>query len=259
VLAPLKSYDSVFPSTIPGQSYRVGIGLHDSSASLIPYLANFQEPFVLISTGTWCISMNPFNHTPLTADELDQDCLCYLHYQGAPVKASRLFAGQEHEDQVKRIADYFQTDPVRYRSINYNADLVAGLKKEKSLQHNWDSKKLIGESLFATRDLAFFENDEEAYHQLVMDIMERQLASTQLILNNSTIKRIFVDGGFSGNSIYMNLLALAFPGLEVFAASVAQATALGAALAIHKNWNHLSLPNDLIKLRFYSVTQDIIL
>ena len=31
----------------------VGVGLHDSSAALIPYLALFAEPFVLISTGTW--------------------------------------------------------------------------------------------------------------------------------------------------------------------------------------------------------------
>jgi len=40
-----------------------GIGLHDSSAALIPYQMSFREPFVLISTGTWVISMNPFNDT----------------------------------------------------------------------------------------------------------------------------------------------------------------------------------------------------
>ena len=51
---------------------KVGIGLHDSSAALIPYLVNFSMPFVLISTGTWCISMNPFSKTALTAEELQQ-------------------------------------------------------------------------------------------------------------------------------------------------------------------------------------------
>ncbi|HRI80371.1 MAG TPA: FGGY family carbohydrate kinase, partial [Cyclobacteriaceae bacterium] len=74
-----------------------GSGLHDSSAALIPYLASFSEPFVLISTGTWCISLNPFNDSPLTDEELKQDCLCYLSYQGTPVKASRIFAGNDHE------------------------------------------------------------------------------------------------------------------------------------------------------------------
>ena len=39
------------------------------------------------------------------------------------------------------------------------------------------------------------------------------------------------------------------------AASMAQATALGAALAIHKSWNKKRLPNTLIKLQFYAAAQ----
>ncbi|EOR95143.1 Rhamnulokinase RhaK in alpha-proteobacteria [Arcticibacter svalbardensis MN12-7] len=81
-----------------------GIGLHDSSAALIPFLASFQEPFMLLSTGTWCVSLNPFNQLPLTEDELKKDCLCYISYKGNPVKASRLFAGNEHEQQTKKIS-----------------------------------------------------------------------------------------------------------------------------------------------------------
>jgi hypothetical protein len=50
----------------------------------------------------------------------------------------------------------------------------------------------------------------------------------------------------------MNLLALSFPQLEVYATSMAQATALGAALAIHKSWNKKSVPNTLIRLQYYS-------
>jgi sugar (pentulose or hexulose) kinase len=47
-----------------------GSGLHDSSAALIPYLASFSDSFILISTGTWCISLNPFNASPLTDNDL---------------------------------------------------------------------------------------------------------------------------------------------------------------------------------------------
>ncbi|MNL18488.1 hypothetical protein D3C87_1396330 [compost metagenome] len=50
----------------------------------------------------------------------------------------------------------------------------------------------------------------------------------------------------------MNLLAAAFPQLEVFAAYMAQATAVGAALAIHKSWNTRPLPNDIIELKYYA-------
>ena len=62
-----------------------------------------------------------------------------------------------------------------------------------------------------------------------------------------------MDGGFGKNAIYMYLLAEAFPSIEVYAASVAQASALGAALAIHPHWNSKNLPADIIDLKLYSV------
>jgi hypothetical protein len=57
----------------------------------------------------------------------------------------------------------------------------------------------------------------------------------------------------------MNLLAAVFPHIEVFAASMAQATALGAALAIHSAWNKKPLPNNIIQLQYYSLTHDPVL
>ena len=87
--------------------------------------------------------------------------------------------------------------------------------------------------------------------------MQQQLSATQLVISGSAVNRIFVDGGFSNNSIYMHLLALAFPGLEVYAASVAQATAMGAALAIHKEWNTLPVPADMVKLEYYKITDSV--
>jgi rhamnulokinase len=53
----------------------------------------------------------------------------------------------------------------------------------------------------------------------------------------------------------MNLLARAFPELEVFAAHMAQATAVGAAIAIHDSWNTKPMPNDIIGLKYYSLLQ----
>jgi hypothetical protein len=50
----------------------------------------------------------------------------------------------------------------------------------------------------------------------------------------------------------MNLLAKFFPDKEVFAASMAQATAVGTALSIHQCWNQMPLPNDIIELKYYA-------
>ncbi|HUS02204.1 MAG TPA: FGGY family carbohydrate kinase [Chitinophagaceae bacterium] len=256
-LAPITSFDTVMPAIFPGSKYPVGIGLHDSSAALIPYQVNFHEPFVLISTGTWCISLNPFNDLPLTVEELKQDCLCYMHYKGKPVKASRLFAGQQYEEQVNRIADHFQQNPARYKTISYKPEIIAALQN-KNVPDNFPGN-LLSECPFVRRDLSEFLNDTEAYHQLMLDIISQQFFSTTLILKGTDVRRIFVDGGFSKNLLYMNLLASVFPGIEVYAASMAQATALGAALAINKTWNKIPPPGDIIELKYYTVTQDILL
>ncbi|MDP9080166.1 MAG: FGGY family carbohydrate kinase [Bacteroidota bacterium] len=252
-LAPIVDAHTVVPALFPGNSYKVGVGLHDSSAALIPYLVNFSEPFILISTGTWCISLNPFNDSPLTVSQLKDDCLSYLQYQGKPVKASRLFSGFEHEQQVKRIAEHFNTNIIKYRNVDFDQDIIDQLKKKKLTVGDTvnENKKTI----FETRDLSDFSDDIEAYHQLIVDLVNLQVFSTQLVLKDTAVKRIFVDGGFSKNSVYMHLLATAFPGIEVFAASMAQATAVGAALAIHKEWNRKSIPNDIINLKFYSASQ----
>ncbi|WP_018616481.1 FGGY-family carbohydrate kinase [Segetibacter koreensis] len=257
-LAPIVPADQVVAAEFNSKSFFAGVGLHDSSAALIPYLVNFHEPFILISTGTWCISLNPFNNQPLTAEELECDCLSYMTFKGKTVKASRLFAGNEHEQQVKRIAEFFNISHAFYKTIEYNPETIAALqKKEDAGFKNKDTKILLKESLFAQRDVSAFSSEEEAYHQLMADIATQQFASTQLVLKGTEVKRIFVDGGFSKNSIYMNLLASLFPEIEVFAASMAQATAVGTALSIHHCWNKKPLPNDIIELKYFSAISPV--
>jgi glycerol kinase len=141
--------------------------------------------------------------------------------------------------------------------MEFDRDLLTALQTKIEAVDTSDTNQLIFKSLFAKRDLAQFDSDEEAYHQLIQDIVTQQEASTKLIMEGTDVKRIFVDGGFSQNSIYMNLLAQAFPQHEVFAASMAQATAMGTALSIHSSWNDRAfLPNDIIELKYYAVTQD---
>jgi sugar (pentulose or hexulose) kinase len=231
-----------------------GVGLHDSSSALIPYFTSFHDPFILLSTGTWCISLNPFNHSMLSDYELHEDCLCYLSYEGQPVKASRIFAGYEHEQQVQRLAGFFKKPLAYYTTVNVDPEL---LKKQKLAIKNLQLMNEGSEparSAFGKRKLEDFRNFEEAYHQFIVDIVAQQVRSTNLVLRGTGAKRIFVDGGFSKNPIYMYLMAEAFPTLEVYAASVAQASALGAALVIHQHWNNKPLPTNIIDMKLYSVT-----
>lgn len=242
-LAPVVKGEEVFSAAFPGSTYKVGVGLHDSSSALIPYLLNFHEPFILISTGTWCISLNPFNDEGLTKEQLEKDCLFYMTYAGTPVKASRLFAGYEHDVQTKRIAEHFQVTTGRFKQIEIDWSLIDKLSKGKEIPSHLDA--------FGQVDLNNFADYVEAYHAFMLYLVEAQVASTRLILAAKRIQRIFVDGGFSKNNIFMSLLAKTFGNIEIYAASMAQATAIGAALVIHDQWNRQSVPSDIIELRYY--------
>ena len=226
---------------------KIGTGLHDSSSALIPYISSFSAPFVLLSTGTWNITLNPFNHEPLTDDELQQDCLCFLSYQGRQVKASRLFAGYEHEQELKRIAEHFNLPPDHYMTLEYSKEEMARIRNAGLSDNIRGGNDLVN---FGTRNVESFNSYAEAYHQLVADIVAGQMESTKRILGN--VKRIFVDGGFSRNPIFMHLLSEAFPELEVYAASVSQASAIGAALIMHEHWNGMTKPQDLIEMKQYT-------
>ncbi|HSN07568.1 MAG TPA: FGGY-family carbohydrate kinase, partial [Hanamia sp.] len=164
---------------------------------------------------------------------------------------SRLFAGYEHEEQIKKLADYFNKDLNYYTEVGYDPSFLKRLQRIDKPKNDGRTA-MLQQSLFEKRSLTGFQSYEEAYHQLMLDIVSQQYYSTQLVLEGTHVKRIFVDGGFSKNEIYMHLLADAFPDIEVFAASMAQATALGAALSLHASWNNKTLINDIVNLKYYS-------
>ena len=245
-----ENIDKILPEIVPSnQAFKInnieiGVGLHDSSSALIPYLIyNDNAQFLLISTGTWCISLNPFNNVPLSDYELEHDTLCFLQYNGNPVKASRLFAGQFHEDQTKRIAAHFNLKKDFFKFIAFNDSIATNAP---------ESTPNIHKTAFENRNLTAFDTAEKAYHQLISDLVAQQVFSTDLVLRNSDVTTIFVDGGFSKNEIYMHLLAKAFPNHAIFAAEVSQASAIGAALIMHEKWNTKSIPNNLISIKKFN-------
>ncbi len=234
ILAPVISSSSAIKTNIRDHKFLCGVGLHDSSAALIPYLAVFKDPFVLLSTGTWNITLNPFNQEPLTTEELKHDCLCYMSYQGRPVKASRLFAGHEHEEQTKLLATHFQKPQGYYNQVSYKQPV----HKNTGAGQNEDGNHYLAESY------------EQSYHRFMQHLLKKQQASTDYVMTGN-VKKIFVDGGFSKNQLFMNILSDSYPHYELYAATVAQASALGAAMSVHHAWNQHQIPSDVISLESY--------
>lgn len=248
-LPPVYSCREVMSAQLYGHSLQVGSGLHDSSSALIPYLQVFGQPFVLLSTGTWCITLNPFNAEPLSERQLKQDCLCYLSYQGMPVKASRLFTGHEHEQQVRRLARHFHKPELYYRQVSFDKDIFNHLLIQQKQLNPVHEGQLLHR--FSMRQPEQFPDFETAYHCLMLDLVTAQVASSKLATGQTPLRKLFVDGGFGNNPLFMNMLAHTLPKMEVYAARVPQATALGAALAIHTHWNRFSVPDGLVQLIRY--------
>ncbi len=211
---------------------------------MIPYLKCVHEPFVLISTGTWCISLNPFNQLPLTKLELEKDCLFYISYNRIPVKASRLFAGQEHEKQVRRLAQHFDVEVEYYQQVKFNPTFFEKISKDEiNILDDFNPHQFT----FTNYSLAEFSSYEDAYHRLVVNLVDMQIQSTNLILLNSPVKSIYVDGGFSKNEIFMQILANKYSSYNVYAAAAPNASALGAAMVLHEEWNNNELPSSILR------------
>ena len=227
--APVSNYTQ-FDAQIYNKTIKVGIGIHDSSASLAPYIENSTEPFILLSTGTWCINMNPFNEEPLTMEQLNQDCLCYLGVHQKPVKSSRLFLGYIHEINVERIAKHFSKDADYFKKVKTNEILIKSiLKGEKVFFKNGIPKDYVDQSV----DLSKYNSFEEAYLQLVVDLSRECANAVNLVVpENDSAKSIYVSGGFARNETFVRMLATIFPGKKVFTSEVDNSTALGAALML---------------------------
>lgn len=224
---------TAFDVQIGGQKLKVGIGIHDSSASLVPYFKSSDKQFILISTGTWCIFMNPFNNEPLTAEQLQKDSLCYLSIQQKQVKSSRLFMGHIHEVNAIRLAEHFHLEADAYKRVKLDLDLLPDFSEGIDSKRCFFRSGVHSSYIDPVVDLSLFSTYEQAYHQLVFDLCALSLESLQLIIpQNDQTKLVYVSGGFSRNEIYIHLLKAFLPTKEVLTSEIDNASALGAAMVL---------------------------
>ncbi len=239
--------DTILPPLVPssqfnfveisGKSLRVGTGIHDSSAALLPYILQNQEPFLLLSTGTWNITFNPFNAVPLTQAELGQDCLQYLRLDGEPVKASRLFLGNEYNLQTQLLADYFQKPTDYYRQVNFDEPIYQKWQSDTSRRFAWKSLQFPDGSISspAQTELSLFASFEEALHCMMLEMIDLQVHSIQLAAGNTHIHKLFVDGGFTHSALFLEMLRRQLPDYQIVPTPTPLGSSLGAALAVSQS------------------------
>jgi sugar (pentulose or hexulose) kinase len=239
----IKAYGLEMPEPVPvetfneleieGRKIRVGIGIHDSSASLAPYFSGGKGKFLLLSTGTWCINMNPFNTERLTSEQLDRDCLCYLSITRQPVKSSRFWLGHLHETAANKIALHFGKPLDYFKKVKTDKQLLSEMKKKYGENKIFFRPSSYLRDLNDPIDMYEFATYEEAYHQLMIELCYFTVESINLILpENDETSNIYITGGFSGNRLFVEIIKDSFPSKKVWTSEIGNASSLGAALAI---------------------------
>jgi len=102
-LAPVRKPSDILGTVLPHLAEQTGLpidtpvycGIHDSNASLLPYVIAETPPFSVISTGTWVIAMSIGGKSvPL---DPDLDTLINVTALGDPARSARFMGGREHD------------------------------------------------------------------------------------------------------------------------------------------------------------------
>ncbi|WP_163380647.1 FGGY-family carbohydrate kinase [Cyclobacterium sp. SYSU L10401] len=226
-----------FEKVICGKKVQVGVGIHDSSSALASYLIKIKEPFLLISTGTWSITLNPFPQRELTFGELQNDCLNFLSIHGKTVKASRFFLGYELDHQLHKLNTHFKVEAKYYKNIQPDEKLVNELLSEGTAGSFFPETiartPLVAE-IFPENNwnISSFRDFDTAYHHLVFGLARMQVASLLLAKGASETKKVYIDGGFVHNKVFIRFLNGLLKGYDLEFSDFPLGSAYGAALML---------------------------
>jgi len=226
---PIVQTQTTVIKNIQGRNISFGIGIHDSSSALLTYLLKEKEPFILLSTGTWCINFNPFSKDSLFDEkQINAGATAYMKIDGSPVKSSRLFLGEEHRLKVEKLIEHFNKPKFYHRGLELEKQVIEEVLKKSKKHFHW---KYLDNSNAPTDDNIDFPNFEIGYYQLMRELTDLLKVEIDVICETLP-KRIYVDGGFSDNKIFLALLKKQFTHQKIIAEPASFACALGAAQLI---------------------------
>lgn len=230
ILPPIVSAETSINMNYNGKRIKIGVGIHDSSSALIPYVRSVEKPFVLVSTGTWSVSLNPFTKdVDLSQAEIKNECINYMRVNGRAVKSSRIFLGNEYNIQVKKLAEHYNVTADYHKTIDFNYDLYTQVVEDFEQLFCWESLK-NNKSHRKTKYI--YDNYELAYHHLMTELALLQVQSIKTAVGDAKIKQLYVDGGFTDNDIFIRLLSHYLRDMKLNTTTSSLGSALGAAIVI---------------------------
>ncbi|APY11656.1 carbohydrate kinase [Seonamhaeicola sp. S2-3] len=229
ILPPIVSTETSINMNYNGHRIKIGVGIHDSSSALLPYVRSIKKKFVLISTGTWSITFNPFTEHPIASEVDESNVINYMRINGKPVKAARLFLGNEYKIQVEKLNKMFGVDDDYHRNVKFNYDTYSRIMKHFKHCFKWES---ITDSEMPIKTVYNYDNYEHAYHQLMIELVLLQIKCIKKAIGDDEISGLYVDGGFSDNDLFIKLLTHKFRDKKLRTTNASLGSALGAAISI---------------------------
>ncbi|GAA4185334.1 FGGY-family carbohydrate kinase [Shinella granuli] len=190
----------------------VHCGIHDSNASLLPYVLTRPAPYAVVSTGTWVVVM-AMGARPVVLDEA-RDTLINVNALGEPVPSARfmggrafsLLGGKSGDLPASAIAEVFERGAMLLPSLPEESGPFPGRK--------------------ATWTVAREELSEDAA-QAVIAFHLALMTATCLDLIGAA-GPVIVEGPFAANRAFLAMLKVA-TGRPVLAGGGATGTSVGAA------------------------------
>ena len=195
------------------QDLKVTSGIHDSNASILPYLTSQKKPFSVISTGTWVIVM-AVGGKDIALSE-DKDTLLNVNAHGHALPSARFMGGREFEllgGEECPEPTHADIECILAQGVMITPAVVPETGPFQGKRMRWVGKEPAKETGERAAVIGF-------YLALVT------ARSLKLIGAQGPI---FVEGSFARNSAFLAILSAATKS-EVFALSSETGTSIGAA------------------------------
>lgn len=215
---PVRGAGDILGPVLPAVAAETGLapgtpvlcGIHDSNASLVPWLSG-DGPRAILSTGTWMIVM-ALGGRPVTLDPA-RDTLVNVNALGAPVPTARFMAGREFEE----IAG---TTPVAATEAEVAQVLARRIMALPSLHPETGP--------FPGQAFRWTEEPRGGARTAAASLYVALMGAACLSLIGAE-GEIVVEGPLAGNAVFGRMLAAA-TGRPVTLAGAGAGTGLGAAL-----------------------------
>lgn len=189
-------------------------GIHDSNAAYLRYLASAEEPFAVLSTGTWFVCFNGSGQ--LASLDPARDTLANVDALGRPVACSRFMGGREHEaiagsdrQTVTTPEDLAEIVRLRIFALPSLTETGGPFPQRKGY-------------------LTGAPQTGAARHALAT--LYVALMSRESLWLSGSFEHVFIDGPFAHDPLFGPILAALLPDARLYMTTAASGAGIGAAI-----------------------------